>query len=391
MLSIYVYFVAVLLQCACKLEKNGFRKRLEIYVGDKTWKMHKLILISIAFLVVSPWYFPLAVGAADSASPQAPQVRFISTEPLNILYFSNWLSAHSGSHLLFGDFQRRHPLSSEETTLLSKFKCSVGDVRIKLLELETAAAGRNTLSRLLEHLPSSFTLEDKIVVKDCLNHFEPLYQNYIWCHCVVASKARIKQLKDISRSTQLCEDLQRVKLLCQSSWPNSRMLTVAVVMLPDESDPSKGHDAHCDVITPSPRVDVCAPDTRIDGRLVIVESMPDHKVQDELGTVFHELCHSLWLNRSVQTVDECKGFFLAANGAKAYEYLQEALPTALGSGWYATLATGTPSRYWYNSNTIKPYAEGLLPLFEKYLDSRRTIDAEFAREAKRIFDERCPQ
>jgi len=325
------------------------------------------------FRMVAAALMVMAFIALSGFDVESPRVQFVTTEPLGLIYFMNWVAKHAGSNALFSEFFKQHPLTSSETELLAEFQQAFED-RSKYpqyVELEGVAASSQNVAELVDHLPKALSKEDKNTVILCLRHFDPLYRKLVWRRLADQASSRVKDFETTCRGG-LSDALLRVEHLCGSDWPNSRTFIVAIVMLPNENDDAWGRDAHTAGAL---------------GSICVVENMPQHGSQEYLGTIFHELCHQIWCARPRSTEQKLQAAFVAANGAKAYNYFPEAFATALGSGWYATAATGSPAKYWYSDKTIKQYAKALLPLFDEYLEHGRVIEDDFGRRAASLFQQ----
>ncbi len=313
----------------------------------------------------------IAKTLAASGCQRSPQkVRFISSEVFALVAFIDYLASFDKNNKrgLYSEFRKKHKQSDKETRLLERFKTSIYDKNWnKIRELQIAAASCRTCIELEHRLPACLSATDKQIVIEALQTFEPIFRAEIWSKLAEASEERTKIWQQHVESTQLGACLDQVKNLCQSEWPASIPLTVAVLMVPDELHDDLGRDGNCK------------------GQLVHVESMPKRCWEQEYSTMFHELCHSLWLTRSSKTVQKLKKYFKEADGMEAYYTFIEAFPTAMGSGWFAQHAYKAQARYWHGNMTIRTYSELLQPLLEKYLSDGRSFDREFGVKAVRLF------
>ncbi len=75
----------------------------------------------------------------------------------------------------------------------------------------------------------------------------------------------------------------------------------------------------------------------------------------------------------------------------AYRWLDEALATATANGWvYRQLAEMLDTGSWYSNRIIEDYARAIYPRVEEYIETGRTIDAEFLHYALTQFEATFP-
>lgn len=197
-----------------------------------------------------------------------------------------------------------------------------------------------------------------------MRHYGPLYEKLIYRPCLPGLTDQLRELEAELREAP--ERLATVAALYDSTWPPDEAFVVALTPIPrrpEEHFEAFGHS---------------------DGWFEVVEAPQGAPVKGQAGVILHELCHSLWSNRSPETVERLKRAFPEA----AYDQLNEGLATALGNGWFGQ---GRPDQPWYNDPIIDGFAKALLPLLLPYLEARKPLDEEFAARAAAAFAARFPE
>jgi hypothetical protein len=112
-----------------------------------------------------------------------------------------------------------------------------------------------------------------------------------------------------------------------------------------------------------------------------------------LGTVLHEVAHLAYEYQKTslkKTIDHFFLHFPSQHAYMAYQYLDEALATALGNGIFVEELTGTPSIH-YNNQYIKAFAKDIYVEVKNYLNKNKEIDRRFLVKAVNLFAKRFPQ
>ncbi|MEW6277096.1 MAG: hypothetical protein AB1758_00635 [Candidatus Eremiobacterota bacterium] len=208
-----------------------------------------------------------------------------------------------------------------------------------------------------------------------VRHFAPLYRSRVWQPCLEGLQRQKAELTLELEKRQAPVRLRQAAALYASTWPPEEPFVVALTPIPrkeGEKITSYGHS---------------------DGYLEVVEAPQGAPVARSAGVIFHELCHSLWSNRTPERAAQLRQAFLAnQGGAGAYDQLNEGLATALGNGWFDSLISGSPpSDSWYNDPIIDAYARALYPLVLSYLERSRPLDEEFAVAAVGAFERTFPR
>lgn len=106
-----------------------------------------------------------------------------------------------------------------------------------------------------------------------------------------------------------------------------------------------------------------------------------------LSVAFHELCHTMYAEQPPQTQFRLEGFFLPRNKkntpdyshAMAYLWLDEALATALGNGYFYKEQTNTlDPEPWYDDGIINRYAKAIYPIVNTWMEGDTTAGRQVA-------------
>lgn len=126
------------------------------------------------------------------------------------------------------------------------------------------------------------------------------------------------------------------------------------------------------------------------GRYLLVEVRADETLADEIGPIVHENVHFLFNGMARERLAELEDAALAVGpwGARAWDLLREALPTAIAQG----VATHQLARRrfamedpWYHLGEVDRYAKRLFPLVRRALAARGSFDEAFVAEAVAAF------
>jgi hypothetical protein len=110
--------------------------------------------------------------------------------------------------------------------------------------------------------------------------------------------------------------------------------------------------------------------------------------------MFHEMCHSLSVQQRQELQQQVERWYQSSGSLSwryAYSLMEEGLATAAGEWIYKQQAGQPEPGEWYNDDYINRYAKALYPQVESYIESGRTIDSAFVRQAVATFDATFPQ
>lgn len=309
------------------------------------------------------------------------EVRVQATPVHGTLYLLEALreEAHH-SRQLARVFRERRPPTPEDERLLADYARLLqddawntlrfpgdGEKRRKLADvLEGISLQSDSLEDFLERARPLLSTEHHARLSHAMRHYGPLYEELIYEPCRPGLEQQLAELERDLREREVARCLASVAALYQSTWPPDEAFVVALTPIPRA--PGEHFDAY----------------GHSDGWFEVVEAPQGAPVKGSAGVIVHELCHSLWSNRSPETVERLKRAFPEA----AYDQLNEGLATALGNGWFGQ---GKPGEPWYNDPIIDGYAQALLPLLLPYLETGRPLDELFAARASAAFAARFPE
>lgn len=315
------------------------------------------------------------------APARAWEVRVQATPVHGTLYLLESLrgEAHH-SRQLDKVFRQRHPLTPAEERLLADYSHLLedeawntlrlpgdGEKQRKLAEvLEGITLQSRDLEDFLERTRPLLSTRDHARLSQVFRHFGPLYLEHVFTPCQPGLERQVQDLRADLEARHADDCLATIAALYQSDWPSEEAFVVALTPIPRE--PGEHFEAF----------------GHSDGYFEVVEAPQGAPVLGSSGVILHELCHSLWSNRSPETAEAFRRLFPEA----AYDQLNEGLATALGNGWFGQAGAGES---WYNDPIIDGYAKALLPLLKPYLEARQPLDAAFAARAAAAFAATFPQ
>lgn len=286
--------------------------------------------------------------------------------------------AHHSRHLAEVFRQRRPPTPQDEQILQDYARLiqedawntlrfpGDGEKQRKLAEvLEGITLQARDTEDFLQRARPLLSTEHHARLSKAMRHYAPLYRELIYRPCEPGLQQQLRDLQQDLQDRHAAEALQTVAALYQSDWPPEQPFIVALTPIPRQEGEHFEAFGHSD------------------GYFEVVEAPQGAPVKGSSGVILHELCHSLWSNRSPEVASRLRKAFPEA----AYDQLNEGLATALGNGWFGQ---GKPDQPWYNDPIIDGYARALLPLLLPYLEQGKPLDEAFAARASAAFAARFP-
>lgn len=203
----------------------------------------------------------------------------------------------------------------------------------------------------------------------------PLFKRLIWEPTLAEQKSQIDKTNLLLKKTEFLKMLSQAKHFYRSDYPESLPFKVGLIPIPGQNLKNKHTSAT---------------------NLRDVQMVPyfvSEGVKDSLDVIFHEFCHALYEGQSSKVKKEINAFYLNNNDPHAlfvYRYLNEALATAWGNGWYSEVLNGElSSKSWYTVKYIDQLGKAYLPLIKEYVQKKKGMDKSFMRKtveiAKSIF------
>jgi hypothetical protein len=209
---------------------------------------------------------------------------------------------------------------------------------------------------------------------DALAELQPLYLRHVW----VPSADRLdKQRAELDATWSRVkgdELVTRIAAFYGSEWPAAIPFTIALVPVPHGYQKSISH-AHSS------------------GALEVVEVLEGDDMRHRFGVVVHEMAHSFFHAQPISTKLQLEHWISASKLPTrdvAYASLDEAMATAIGNGWAATLATGKREASWYNDAVVDRFAKDIFADTRAYLERGRRLDGAYLERALAAFDQSFP-
>ncbi|GEM_PF-2998168 len=314
-------------------------------------------------------------------------VDFVVSRPHCILYLLESLRGepHHSPHLK-DLFQARRGEREEDARFIKEYRSlfegswrklslpSEGGRERSLADaLEVIAVSSTTTDEFLRYSRVLFPAQKHIELCDIMHHFEPVYDELFWDECEEKIKEQLEEIKAKAREINFSARLTRTAGFMGSAWPEREGFVVALVPIPRKQGEHFTAFGHAN------------------GFLEVVE-VPQHaEASLGLGIIAHEICHTLWSTRSDAAIEEVKGWFSHEGGHTAHQQLNEALATALGNGWIASLVLGkTPPGQWYNDSYVDGFGKGIFEIAREYCQASRRLDRDFVLSALSSFRKKFP-
>ncbi len=210
---------------------------------------------------------------------------------------------------------------------------------------------------------------------EILTHFLPIYESLIWNPNEKKLYAFLNSIKKKSTQWQLPVILGQINTFYNANWSDRTPFYITFYPIPG----AKGHST-------------AESQYNFESVGVLVDDLNDEEI---FGTIVHELCHSLHAEQDPAFQHQLDGWFTAHDSPHAkiaYQYIDEALATAIGQGWSYQKVSGKKSeKSWYAHRQTDQYARALFPVVSRYFDTGNTLDAPFVKEAVAIFAKEFPE
>ena len=190
-----------------------------------------------------------------------------------------------------------------------------------------------------------------------------LFKTLIWEPSLRSQKNEQEKLEVTIQNTKFEGLLKKTKFFYRSDLPEEVLFKVGFVPIPD----SQINNKHTNAMNLRD--------------IQVVPYLLSKGAEDSLEVIFHEFCHALYEGQSKETKEEIDNFYLNHSDPHSifvYRYLNEALATAWGNGWYNETQYGQLSqKSWYAVNYIDELAKAYLPLIKFSIENGKTLDNTF--------------
>jgi len=333
--------------------------------------------------------FGLLLGAAQALASPSVEYRLSRIHGL-VNFAETAIGEPHRSRALREYFEKSSLNNSEVREILARFKdaySQLGDgyqydgypksrpqgssgQSVLLIQSVFAMDVKDLGERTLGMMPLSAHGKLMAALRDLLPH----YTQEIWSPSLSKLEAQGRAIHSLAAKMRMDELFMRAAKFYDASWPEDRSFVVSLYPIPGKS----GHTSAQSL-------------ENVESVGVLTES-PD--LSGELGVVFHELCHSLYDAQTPEVQESQEKWFLgSANvfGPLAYEFINEAMATALGNGLAYELVTGKPDEgSWYGDAYIEGLARGIYDKVKEHIQMGVPIDKAFVSHAIATFAERFP-
>lgn len=344
---------------------------------------HLCLFISCLLLFFSS---PQSSYSQSQDTPTPIKVEAVASKTACLL---NFIIAIAGSSeygpMIKAYYEKHHKVSDKDKELLNNYyNVSFNYQRKQSLRpdgprldpnqtLEVLSVQSANEKEFLENASHRLSPADYAVVKQCFQHFGPIYEKLIWNKCKERLTEQVNSTNAFIKEKQIDTMLSTINIVMGNTHPQDLPLKIALIPIPYKAEKNT-KDIHYLAHT-------------IDS-VQLVEVLDNENMNGRYVIIFHELCHSILTNQA----NLQKQFFaLGYKGALAYEQLHEALPVALSSGWYSKKTTGKTANFWYEDKYIETYAKDLYPLLKAYLDKDHPLDSKFVENAVAILWKLYPE
>lgn len=226
-----------------------------------------------------------------------------------------------------------------------------------------------TLHEAIVRLGDELPLEDATAVEQTLEHFRPRFAD-VWRDGLDVHLF-LRRVKESGLRGRLSRTLAEVAGFYGVTPPADALPRVTMVPVPGN------YGTHAQAV----------------GRFLLLEVRASDGLPEQAQVIVHENAHYLWdlVDPATRARLADAAASMGPRGARAWDLLREALPTALGQG-VADRRFQDPFRWslgrpWYHVEDVDAYAKALYPLIEETLRVGGTLDAAFVRRAVELLPE----
>jgi hypothetical protein len=202
------------------------------------------------------------------------------------------------------------------------------------------------------------------------DEFYRSFKSIMWDPSLGRQERNLDNLEDIVQKTNFRDQLKLARKFYRSNYPRQLPLKVGLIPIPDAEINNKHTSA-------------------LNLRDVqVVPYLSSKGAASSLDVIFHEFCHAFFEGQSLTIQKQMEDFYLNHKDGHAlfvYRYINEALATAWGNGWYSEIKEGKLSeKPWYTVDYIDVLAKKYLPLIKSYTERGKLLDDAFMEETIEI-------
>jgi hypothetical protein len=361
----------------------------------------------------------VSTTVSPSANAQGPQpeqgirMEFGVSEPCGLLHFMDSIAEERDEGpALSSFFQSQRKLDASDLGLIQRYKAlssapgsqaefisEAGRKRSLQKMLTRAACEHNEFDEFLaqakEYCAPSYFDELKVV----LLHFRPLYDEQIWRPCDPVLRRDVEWFKSNERS--YARPLNKIHHLFESSLGTEQALKAVLIPVPymvvhkDNKLRIRSDGANSEAMEPRFGVvsmNILAPETAAkynDEWLNSQVSELNKCTLEGNSVMFHEFIHLVWAYRKPELKEPLFASFKRNDMKFNYDLLNEAQACAL-TAWFCKNIGKENEGGGYDNEYVVKYAVALRPVLEEYIGSNRSLDADYAIRAMKVFKETFP-
>lgn len=353
----------------------------------------------------------MAAPGRASAEGSAIRIRVITGEILSLLYFAESIIDTPTRTTYLREIYRRHrgaAQSSAAQSSVAQIGATKGDpaemIREALASIpsgiaffahgnslptgrhqgnsmlaifEIIAANSNGLEDFARRTAGLLPITTHTQLIGGLTRLQQIHRRLVWNPSRGFLATAKRKLQRLFRKIRAGTLLQRIATFYGTRWPEGLPITVALVPIPGKSYEGSHTYAHS--------VDAYE----------FVEVLQKDDLENRLGVLIHEICHSLYDAQPLDLQRRLEFWFLKSTsdmGPFAYSQINEALATAIGNGHVNSLLKGDEAHHtsWYADRVIRDFAKEIYPRVKSYLGRHKTIDRGLVDEAVRKFAKAFP-
>lgn len=222
--------------------------------------------------------------------------------------------------------------------------------------------------------------KDHLIFINTLKQFKSIYENLIWKSSFKELSQHKIQLEKLARKAKLNQMFNKARIFYRAEWPEEIPFIVGLYPVPMLKDFKNSTNSH-------------SMDSIEEHGVLIGTKNKD--LEGSFGVIFHELCHSLYDSQSDSFMIEFENYFYTSPSKykfQAYDWLNEALATAIGNGWaFQRVNKGQLDKgSWYNQPVIDGFGKAIFVKVSEYLEHDKPIDKLFVDDVISIYQEKFP-
>jgi len=208
-------------------------------------------------------------------------------------------------------------------------------------------------------------INDQIQFFSILKKFEPIFEELVWKGAEHQLKKHKNKLEKLAKKVNFQKMFETARIFYHANWPADAPFLIGLYPIPFLKDFKNSTNSHS------------IGSVEEHGVLIGI----DDDVNDSFGVIFHELCHSIYGSQSADFQNEFYHYFADSKQPErfqTYDWINEALATAIGNGWAYEKANQVMQRKsWYNDPIIDALSKEIFAETKNYLSQEKPVDKDF--------------